>query len=101
MRRQWNQYLKPVRDAVCPRESCVYNEHGYCDEPYINYGNGDAECHSMSYRQVVEILGVAPRYDAVPKVPAVLDRITDVVLNYRPKAVTKKAKKRQRKARKK
>lgn len=35
-----------------------------------------------------------------PKVPAVLDRIADVVLAYRPKATTAKAKKRKRKAKK-
>lgn len=28
MRFQWNQKLKPARDVVCPRESCVYNELG-------------------------------------------------------------------------
>lgn len=35
------------------------------------------------------------------KTPKVLDKVADVVLNYRPKPRTKKAKKRQRKRRKK
>jgi hypothetical protein len=35
-----------------------------------------------------------------PKTPKVLDAIADVVLRYRPKPVSKSAKKRQRKARK-
>lgn len=60
MRFQWNQVLKQSRNAVCPKESCVYNEIGYCDEPFINYGNGDAECHEMTYRQVVQMLGLHP-----------------------------------------
>lgn len=60
MRFQWNHILKQARDCVCPKESCVYNKLGYCDEPFINYSNGDAECYDMSYRQVVVMLGLRP-----------------------------------------
>jgi hypothetical protein len=58
MRKQWHRILKRHRDVTCPRVFCVYNEDGKCDEPYINYGNGDAECHDMSYKDVVTMLEV-------------------------------------------
>jgi hypothetical protein len=58
MRKQWNQKLKPIRDVPCPRSLCVYNEDGICDEPWINYGNSDAECHDMTYKEVVTMLDV-------------------------------------------
>lgn len=58
-RKQWNQILKAVEDVPCPRASCVYNENGICGDPDINYGNGDAECHRMSYKQVVTMLGLS------------------------------------------
>lgn len=57
-RKQWNQILKVQRDTPCDRLVCVYNEDGICDEPYINFGNGDAECHDMTYKEVVTMLGL-------------------------------------------
>lgn len=42
----------------CPQHECVYNKAGFCDEPRINRGNGDALCHKMSVSKVLEMLGV-------------------------------------------
>jgi len=36
--------------------SCVYNENGICDDPFINHGNGDASCYRMPAKKVLEML---------------------------------------------
>jgi hypothetical protein len=36
----------------------VYNQAGICDEPRINKGNSDAECHRFLNKAVLAMLGV-------------------------------------------
>ena len=53
-----SKYNVPLHEMACPRHDCVYNKAGFCDEPRINRGNGDAECHKMSVKDVLAMLGV-------------------------------------------
>lgn len=48
----------PHRPTPCPRTGCVYNQAGICDEPRINKGNSDAECHRFLNKAVLAMLGV-------------------------------------------
>ena len=49
-------YHLPCTSTHCPKEACVYNVAGSCDEPCINKGNGDAQCHKMSNKAVINML---------------------------------------------
>lgn len=45
--------------CACPVRACVYNGEkrlGYCENPRINSGNGDAACHKMTAEQVTSML---------------------------------------------
>ena len=53
-----SKYSIPEHEMWCPRHDCVYNSAGLCDEPRINRGNGDAECHRMSVKDVLQMLEV-------------------------------------------
>lgn len=48
----------PSSPTPCPTASCVYNEDGFCDDPRINKGNGDAECHGVSNKALLRRLGL-------------------------------------------
>lgn len=51
-------YRIPRHEMWCPKEECVYNKSGLCDEPRINKGNGDAECHKMNNKDLLVMLGI-------------------------------------------
>lgn len=46
----------PAIPTQCMKTTCVYAVDGICDEPRINKGNGDAECHRLSNKRVLQIL---------------------------------------------
>lgn len=46
----------PKGPIECPKERCVYNTDGVCDEPRINKGNSDSLCFRMSNKYVIEML---------------------------------------------
>lgn len=49
----------PLTPTRCRMSGCVYRgEDGICDEPQINYGNGDAVCHALTPLVVLRLLGI-------------------------------------------
>lgn len=47
----------PRRPMLCNLTvECVYREKGVCNHPNVNSGNGDAACHRMSTRKVMQAL---------------------------------------------
>lgn len=50
----------PKKVTRCPMLECVYNGErapkGYCDDPRINHGNGDALCHRWKAGKVIDVL---------------------------------------------
>lgn len=48
----------PSTPCVCPQSACVYNRGaaGVCDDPQNNHGNGDAECHRTSPKDLIAML---------------------------------------------
>lgn len=47
----------PSYPSPCGLEKpCAYRQDGYCDDPRINKGNGDAACHRMLNRDVLAML---------------------------------------------
>ena len=46
----------PINANVCSK-NCIYSEKGVCGEPQINHGNSDASCHTMTYKEVLALLG--------------------------------------------
>lgn len=52
------KYRLPTKRTYCLVTACVYNEDNHCDDPAINKGNSDAECHKLTNKQVLEVLGL-------------------------------------------
>ena len=58
------QGYKRIGKSWLPRRSvrcnlvveCVYKEQGVCNNPNVNSGNGDAACHKMSARKVMQAI---------------------------------------------
>jgi hypothetical protein len=46
----------PRKPVSCPMLSCVYNEHGICDDCFINKGNSDATCHKWTNKKVLDLV---------------------------------------------
>lgn len=64
-----SKYSIPNEQSRCPRTTCAYNSHsrgcfdgGTCDEPRINKGNSDADCHSMSNKDLLALLKEAKEF---------------------------------------
>lgn len=54
----------PWDETPCIKNGCIYNDEGLCDEPFINYGNSDAECFGERPRIVLKWLGVLESEEA-------------------------------------
>jgi len=55
----------PRKPCICPVTQCIYNGYeddnlgpGICSNPYINSGNGDAECYRWRARRIVEMVRI-------------------------------------------
>lgn len=46
------RYL-PRDPSPCSKHDCIYNDGGICDDPFINYGNSDADCFGIRPRIVL------------------------------------------------
>ena len=55
----------PQVDILCEHAfECVYGDsRGYCDDPRINHGNGDAYCFGVRPRVVLSWLGIRKETD--------------------------------------